>query len=253
MYYHALCYVPGGGNYWKTNTDLAIILNDLVIPFINKQVIPTNMEGGRAILNLGLISTIQLFKSEEVIKEPENRKEVVSILKSPEFKNKECTQEIIDLALLNRSSADSKSLIQTVLGPTKRQIFVIMKFKDKVLDSAYEGVIKPIIKKFKYKPLRIDEIQDSGKINEQILEEIGRSEVILADLTGERPNCYYEAGFAHAIGKEMIFTIRKGAPIHFDLYTYRFIEWETEEDLRKKLNERLKAISSGKNAKTGID
>lgn len=251
MYYHALCYISGGGHHWRTNTDLTTILNDLVIPFINKQVIPTNMEGGRAIFNLGLISTIQLFKSEEVI--PEESKGVVSILESPEFKNKECTQEIIDLALLDRSSVDSKSLIQTALGPTKKQVFVIMKFKDKVLDSAYEGVIKPIIKKFKYKPLRINEIQDSGKINEQILEEIGRSEVILADLTGERPNCYYEAGFAHAIGKEMIFTIRKGTPIHFDLYTYRFIEWETEEDLRTKLNERLKAISRGKTAKTGTD
>lgn len=250
MYYHALCSVPGGQKFWRVNNDIGTILADLVIPFINKQVVETRMGVGRAIVNLGMVSTIQLFKSEEAIKEVKDEA-IVAILKSPEFKKKECTQEIVDLGLLNKSSVDSKSLIQTALGPTKKQVFVIMKFKDKVLDSAYDGVIKPIIKKFQYKPLRIDEIQDSGKINEQILEEIGRSEVILADLTGERPNCYYEAGFAHAIGKEMIFTIRKGTPIHFDLYTYRFIEWETEEDLRKKLNERFKAISRGKTAKTG--
>ena len=36
--------------------------------------------------------------------------------------------------------------------------------------------------------------------------------VVLADLTGERPNCYFEAGYAHALGKQLILTIRKGEP-----------------------------------------
>jgi len=246
MYYHALCNITGGGNHWITNSDIAQILSDLVVPFINKQVIQTRMNEGKAIFNLGTVSTIQLFKSEEAIEEGVNKESILGKLMSPEFKDKECTQEIINSVLLEKSVIDSKSLIQTSFAPTLKQVFVIMQFKNKVLDSAYEGVIKPIIKKYKYKPLRIDEIQDSGKINEQILEEIGRSEVILADLTGERPNCYYEAGFAHAIGRNIIFTVRKGTPIHFDLYNYRFIEWETEVELRTKLNERLRAISKQK-------
>ena len=117
-----------------------------------------------------------------------------------------------------------------------------MKFDDATLDSAYEGVIKPIVKKHKYRPIRIDDIQDSGKITDQIIEEISRSEIVLADLSGERPNCYYEAGFAHAIGKKMIFTIRKDTLIHFDLSAYRFIEWDTEQELRNRLNLRFKSI-----------
>ncbi len=252
MYYHALCYVSMGGYHWWVNSDISTILRDVVVPFINKQVVPSKFQDRTSIFNLASISYIQIYKTEEEI-ESEIKDQVWKSLMSPEYKDYECTQEIIDMALIGKSSDDAKSLIQTALGPTKKQVFVIMKFKDKILDSAYEGVIKPIIKKYRYKPLRIDEIQDSGKITDQILEEIGRSEIIFADLTGEKPNCYYEAGFAHAIGKEMIFTIKKGTPIHFDLSTYRFIEWETEEDLRNRLNERFKVISKEKNAKTGTD
>jgi hypothetical protein len=123
-----------------------------------------------------------------------------------------------------------------------RQVFVVMKFGDKTLDSAYKGAIKPVIEEFKYSPLRIDEIDDSGSITDQILNQVARSEIVLADLTGDRPNCYYEAGFAHALEKEMIFTILKPYKPHFDLAAYRFIEWETEEDLRVQLRKRFTAI-----------
>ena len=92
--------------------------------------------------------------------------------------------------------------------------------------------------------VRIDEIQDSGRITDQILEAIATSRFILADLTGSRPNCYYEAGFAHALGKELILTIRSPEAVHFDLAGYRFIEWETEADLKRKLTSRLRAALS---------
>ena len=117
-----------------------------------------------------------------------------------------------------------------------------MKFDDKILDSAYKGVINPMAAEFGLKSLRIDEIQDSGKITEQILTEIARSKVVLCDLSGERPNCYYEAGFAHALGKTMVFSIRKEDAIHFDLAGYRFIVWETELELRNTLRSRLDAL-----------
>nr|MDQ3818355.1 TIR domain-containing protein [Acidobacteriota bacterium] len=91
----------------------------------------------------------------------------------------------------------------------RRQAFVVMKFGDDRLDSAYEVVIKPALEEFRYSVIRIDEVQDSGTITEQILKQISNSEIVFADLTGERPNCYYEAGYAHALQKEIILTVRK--------------------------------------------
>jgi hypothetical protein len=124
-----------------------------------------------------------------------------------------------------------------------RQVFVAMKFGDPVLDSAYEGVIRPVIEdEFKYTVLRVDEIQDSGKITDQILKELGKSEIVLVDLTGERPNCYYEAGYAHALEKKVIFTLKRGEKVHFDLSGYRYIEWSTEQELREQLRKRFQNI-----------
>lgn len=240
MYYHALFAMSTGYHYW-INYAYEDMIRQLIIPYINKQVVPVNYHGGKGICNLGTVSYIQIFKTKESLEEPAS-KNLADKFQSGEFKNKECTQEIIDLALFEKSAIDSKSLLQNIFTPTARQVFVIMKFDDKILDSAYEGVIKPTINKFRYRPLRIDEIQDSGRITDQILEEIAKSEVVFADLTGERPNCYYEAGFAHAIGKEMVFSVRKGTPVHFDLSLYRFIDWETEDELRQKLQSRFKAI-----------
>jgi nucleoside 2-deoxyribosyltransferase len=101
---------------------------------------------------------------------------------------------------------------------------------------------QPTLEKFKYSVVRIDKVQDSGRIAEQILNQIARSEIVLADLTGERPNCYYEAGYAHALGKEIILTVKRGGKVHFDLASNRFILWGTEEESRKELTKRLEAI-----------
>lgn len=239
MYYHVIAEGAGAHHCWK-NYGFEEMLENLIIPYVNKQVVPVHWTYGKAIFNFSTVSYVTVFKTKVILKE--EGQAIADRLRSPEFKDKQCTQEIINLALVGKGAEQSKSLLQTILSPTERQVFVIMKFGDKVLDSAYEGVIKPIAHEFKYKALRIDEIQDSGKITAQILEEIGKSEIVLADLSGERPNCYYEAGFAHAIGKEMILTIQKGTPIHFDLFSYRFIQWETEADLRARLRDRFKAI-----------
>lgn len=126
--------------------------------------------------------------------------------------------------------------------PPKRQVFVIMKLGDEYLDSAYKGVIRPLGEEFGYRVIRVDDIEDSGLITDQILENIVESELVLADLTGARPNCYYETGIAHSTGRELILTIKYDEEPHFDLYTHRFILWKTENDLRVKLRKRLESI-----------
>lgn len=131
-------------------------------------------------------------------------------------------------------------LAPKLAGP--RQVFVVMKFGDPKLDSMYELAIKRAVEKCGFSALRIDEIQSAGSITDQTLQQIDRSAVILADLTGERPNCYFEVGYAHALGKELILTIRKGEEKHFNLADRRFIEWETDKELYEGLCRRLEAI-----------
>lgn len=240
MYYHVHIRL-GGQDFWWLNHAYESLTQKVISPYINKQVIPVDVtDAGKVILNLAIASELKIYKSSERLPEEKSNTEIAQTLR--DMPDSDGTEEIVERFLLSKSPIESKSILQTLFSPTIAQVFIVMKFNDNLLDSAYEGAIKPIVKKFKYKPLRIDEVQDSGRITNQILEEIARSEVVLADLTGERPNCYYEAGFAHAIGKEIIFTIHKGHNIHFDLAGYRFIEWETEDELRRALTTRFRAI-----------
>ncbi len=225
-------------HFWWNHTK-EDILTKLLIPFINGQVVFITIGGKKKLLNLKNVSRLTIYSTAALLKATENDT-IIAQIKKPLFQKNECTEELIKEAKLDLASSQSLSLLQKSFLPLKPQVFVIMKFNDMLLDSAYEGVIKPIFKKYGINVIRIDEVQNSGKISNQILDLISSSKLIFSDLTGARPNCYYETGFAHAIGKEIILTCHKSEKIHFDLSDHRFIVWETENDLRKELDKRLK-------------
>lgn len=133
--------------------------------------------------------------------------------------------------------------------PEQNDLFVAMAFGNPDLDSAYETIIKPIAIEKGFNVVRIDEREDSGSISSQILWHIERSGVILCELTGERPNVYFEAGYAIAKGKETILCARKDTNVHFDLKDRRLIIWETPRDLKAKLDSRLNTIVNRRNAR----
>jgi hypothetical protein len=231
------------------------IVDELVLPFINGQVIilksgsASNAQG--KLFNMKNATFLRIYRTAEKVQAtPE--KSIVEQIKDTEFQGNDCTKDILNKVQKSSSSEPTTSLLQKAFKPPKPQVFVVMKFGDEIMDSAYKSVYKPCIKKLNLTCIRIDEIPDSGKISDQILETIAESKYIIADLTGSRPNCYYEAGFAHALGKEIILTIRDGEAAHFDLQGHRFIQWKTESDLKKKLNLRLKSLEES-NAKSVSD
>jgi nucleoside 2-deoxyribosyltransferase len=240
MYYHAKLEY-GGDFHWWWNYKKEQMVAGLLIPFINGQVILVRKGKHRRVLNLKNVTLLTVYKTSQSFKSSKEGVAPAEFLEG-KIEEHECTQEIIEEVKSAQASPFVQSALQLAFAPPKNHIFVVMKFGDKELDSAYEGVIKPIIEENGYKAVRIDEVQDSGKITEQVLEHIATSKYILADLSGERPNCYYEAGYAHALGKQLIFTIKKSDAIHFDLAGYRFIQWETEAELRRELKKRFEAL-----------
>jgi nucleoside 2-deoxyribosyltransferase len=240
MYYHALIRTEGGG-FTFSNMSFENLLNDVLIPYINSQVKLVDYRNSEKVLvNYGSASYLRIAKSKEKIFEG------FQIAGALPRGAEDCTKEIIEETQIENSHQNRKSLLQMSFLPNKKQVFVIMKFGDEKLDSTYNFAIKPVIEEFGYQPLRIDQVENSGKINDQILEEIAKSEVILADLTDEKPNCYFEVGIALALEKNIILTINKISKKHFDLESHRFIEWETDYELKEKLLNRFKAIKEKK-------
>lgn len=244
VWYHAITDFGEDRRYWwnRTREDLVA---ELVVPLLGKEIRAVSRRGRQALFNFGAISYMTIFKTTTKLRRPGEGKI------PPEFKDKkflkdsDATEEFMDELRLQSASPESKSILQQAIAKPLRQIFVIMKFGDPVLDSAYHGAIKTVAEnEFKFPVLRIDEIYDGGQIPRQVLENIAKSEIVFAELSGARPNCYYEAGYAQALGKTMIFCIRDNERIHFDLGAYRFIKWQTEEDLRQKLRKQLESYVS---------
>jgi len=118
--------------------------------------------------------------------------------------------------------------------------FVIMSFSDnKMLNDCYELAIKPVVKECGFECIRVDEIEHNRRITDKVIECILHAKFIIADLTEQRPNCYYELGFSHAHGKDVIHIIHEKEPIHFDIKDYNFIVYPSVSELKVRLKDRI--------------
>ena len=90
---------------------------------------------------------------------------------------------------------------------------------------------------------RIDDDERSERITDRVLESIRKAEFVIVDLTLERPNVFWEAGYAHGIGKIPIYIARDGTDIHFDVHDYPVIKFRNMKELREGLVRRLQSIA----------
>ena len=88
----------------------------------------------------------------------------------------------------------------------------------------------------------IDEIHEDFVITDKIIECIKRAKVIIVDLTGNRPNGYYELGYASALGKPVVLLSRNGEKPHFDVYNQNIIFYQNSTSIENSLTTRLRAI-----------
>lgn len=139
-------------------------------------------------------------------------------------------------------------------GGDTKQVFVAMWFGDEMNDAWRLG-IAPGLRDAGYLPLRIDNKQHNGKIDDEIVAEIKRSKFLVADFTCgaveaatgvhavPRGGVYYEAGFAHGLGKDVIFCCHRDriGDVHFDTRQFAHLVWGDAEELRALLYNRVVA------------
>lgn len=130
----------------------------------------------------------------------------------------------------------------------KSKIFVIMQFTEE-FDNLYAQVIKPICINFGMECIRADECNSTGLILNDIIQSIKEASIIIADITPNNPNVFYEVGYAHAINKPTILlSDRKRDKLPFDVSGFRTIFYDNtipgKTNIEKSLIKILENITS---------
>jgi hypothetical protein len=117
--------------------------------------------------------------------------------------------------------------------------FVVMQFTES-FNTLFEEVIKPVCRQFGYNAIRGDDSFTSGSIINEITQSIQDASVVIADITPDNPNVYYEVGYAHALNKPTILLSDKARDIlPFDVSGFRTLFYEDSIGGKRKVQESL--------------
>ncbi|MDX6696082.1 MAG: hypothetical protein QOF02_3685 [Blastocatellia bacterium] len=125
--------------------------------------------------------------------------------------------------------------------------FVIMPFSGD-FKNIYETAIKTAVEEANLKCVRADEIEGAFVIHKQMIDRIDRAKIIIADLTGQNANVFYELGVAHALGANVILLAQSFNDVPFDLRVCKIINYRNtiggESELKKKIKEAIASLET---------
>jgi hypothetical protein len=197
---------------------------------------------------LSAVGTQRAIHDQRMMKEIQQTLEFAVL--EEDFKNNsiESAKAAIEEALLlvtsiplpqNSSAVNYPYRFVTV--PNTAFIMMAMDSSQPELEDVY-STVKDACSCYRKKAFRADDVQHNGQIYKVVFECIATSELLIADLTGEKQNVYYEVGIAHALGKQPILFCKSDTKIHYNLVGNNVIEYRNFADLRKLLQNRLKGM-----------
>jgi nucleoside 2-deoxyribosyltransferase len=87
---------------------------------------------------------------------------------------------------------------------------------------------------------RIDLEEGDYEISQRVMEAIDVSDIVIADLTLNSRNVYFEVGYARGTGKRIIQTARTDSALEFDVRNWRTLFYRNATELEEKLIEEIK-------------
>ena len=137
--------------------------------------------------------------------------------------------------------------LQTIQSDSKNA-FMAMKFDEPTVTQAFEQCFKPAVADAGFTLSIATDIQKAGHIDDQMMVAIRTARFIIADSSDDNRGVYWEAGFAHGLGKPVFYTCQEDIfndpdrKPHFDIDHMVTIKWNLEnlETARKELTARIR-------------
>jgi len=99
-------------------------------------------------------------------------------------------------------------------------------------------IIRDVVEPLGYSCKRADDYY-GRVVLEDLWKRINEAAFIIADLTSDNPNVYYELGIAHTLGKDIIPLLQSHSMVPFDQQPFRVLFYEDNADGYEILTERL--------------
>jgi len=120
-----------------------------------------------------------------------------------------------------------------LLGRMRTQVerqygFVVMPYNDPAADAWFKDVLEPAMQTAGYVVRRMDQIPHSRPINTELLVRIRQAHFVVVYAPFQNSNVYFEAGYAVALDKFMLFAAREIENLPFDVRSHPFFRASAE-------------------------
>jgi len=133
----------------------------------------------------------------------------------------------------------------------KNTVFMVMPFKDQLAEDAYTHSTRPVIDSCGLKIIRADEIFSPNPVFDDILASLEQAIIVIVDISGHNPNCFYELGVAHTLkpSRTIMITHDDYDKSPFDVAHFRIIKYQNtitgKTDYDTALRKTIQSIQSG--------
>ena len=146
---------------------------------------------------------------------------------------------------------------------TPKNCFVIMPFSktelctEKDWDDVFYLLRKPAVEKAGYNYVCKRNDQHVGSIIKSIMKNLNSADLVIADLTNQNANVFYELGVRHTLNTPTILITQNSEHVPFDLQDYKFIEYNRltggVKKLKKDIKNAIKEIEKNEKASRKIN
>lgn len=103
------------------------------------------------------------------------------------------------------------------------------------VEDFFRQVVDPVVKEFDYQEMEMGRSSATHAwINEAIFDNLHHAQLAIVDLTGSRPNCYMEFGYALGRTLPVLITAQEGTRVHFDAQMIEYHAWSSSGDYEER-------------------